>query len=114
VMQGLDVRGDGIISENYGFFFGCEPWSFCFHAIMCCCLFAKAPDSQQGAGEMIMKRETKTGPDRLLRMRKMFAAKGGILEEDYNYFTKQGESSPLSKETHKSAELSERPARARN
>lgn len=61
-----------------------------------------------------MNRETKTGPDRLLRMRKMFAAKGGILEEDYNYFTKQGEPSPQSKETHKSAERCGRPARARN
>ena len=38
-----------------------------------------------------MNRETKTGPARLLRMRKMFAVKGGILEEDYNYFTRRGD-----------------------
>ena len=65
-------------------------------------------------GEIIMNRETKTGPDRLLRMRKMFAAKGGILEEDYNYFMRRGEPSPWSKATHKSAERCERPARARS
>jgi hypothetical protein len=61
-----------------------------------------------------MKREAKTGPDRLLRMRQMFAAKGGILEEDYNYFTRQGEPSPRSRATHKSAERSERPSRAQS
>ena len=47
-----------------------------------------------------MERETKTGPNRLLRMRRMFAEKGGILEEDYNYFTRWGEPSPRSKAPH--------------
>ena len=63
---------------------------------------------------MNMNRGIKTGPDRLLRKRKMFAAKGGILEEDYNYFTRQGEPSPRSKATHKSAERSEPPGRAQS
>ena len=61
-----------------------------------------------------MNRETKTESDRLQRMRRMFAEQGGILEEDYNYFTRRGEPTPRSKETHKSAERCERPARARN
>jgi len=61
-----------------------------------------------------MNRETKTGPGRLLRMRRMFAAKGGILEEDYNYFTRRGEPTPRNKETHKSAERCGRPVRARS
>lgn len=63
---------------------------------------------------MNMNKGIKTGQDRLLRMRKMFAAEGGILEEDYNYFTKQGESTPQNKAPHKSAARSARPSRARS
>ena len=63
---------------------------------------------------MNMNKGIKTGPDRLLRMRKMFAAEGGILEEDYNYFTRQGEPSPQSKAPHKSAARSAPPVRARS
>jgi hypothetical protein len=61
-----------------------------------------------------MNRETKTESDRLQRMRRMFTEQGGILEEDYNYFTRRGESSPRNKAPHRSAERCERPARARN
>lgn len=69
---------------------------------------------QLGLSFETVNRETKTAPERLQRMRQMFAAKGGILEEDYNYFTKQGEPSPRSKAPHKSAERSERPIRAQS
>jgi hypothetical protein len=61
-----------------------------------------------------MNRETKTESDRLQRMRRMFAEQGGILEEDYNYFTRRGESNPRSKGPHKSVARCERPARGRN
>jgi hypothetical protein len=56
---------------------------------------------------IVMSGETKAGvrpEDRLLRMRQMFSAEGGILEEDYRYFTRQGEPTPLSKEIRKSVE----------
>lgn len=41
--------------------------------------------------------------DRLQRMRRMFSAKGEILLEDYEYFTQQGVSTPLSKVPRKLA-----------
>lgn len=40
---------------------------------------------------------------RLCRMRQMFAKKGGILMEDYEYFTRQDASTRLSKAPHKLA-----------
>jgi len=54
---------------------------------------------------LLMNREIKTVQpmDRLQRMRKMFAAEGGILAEDYRYFTRQGASTPRNKAPHKSA-----------
>jgi hypothetical protein len=61
-----------------------------------------------------MNRETKTEPERLQRMRRMFAEQGGILEEDYNYFTRRGEPTPRSRVPHKSAARCERPSRARS
>jgi hypothetical protein len=64
-----------------------------------------------------MSRETKAGvrpEDRLLRMRQMFSAEGGILEEDYRYFTRQDEPIPQSKGTRKSVERHGRPAPKRN
>jgi len=64
-----------------------------------------------------MSRETKAGvrpEDRLLRMRQMFAADGGILEEDYRYFTKQDEPTPQSKVKRKLATRNARPALKRS
>jgi hypothetical protein len=64
-----------------------------------------------------MSRETKVGvrpEDRLLRMRQMFAAEGGILEEDYRYFTKQDEPTRPNKGTRRSAERRGRPAPRRS
>lgn len=52
---------------------------------------------------------------RLLRMRRMFAAgAGGILAEDYRYFTRQDEPSPQSKVKRKLAARSARPALKRS
>jgi hypothetical protein len=52
-----------------------------------------------------MSREIKAGQpaDRLLRMRKMFAKSGGILVEDYEYFTRQDASNPPNKVPRKLA-----------
>jgi hypothetical protein len=61
-----------------------------------------------------MNRETKTGPERLQRMRRMFAEQGGILEEDYNYFTRRGEPNPQSRARRKSAARCGRQAPARS
>jgi hypothetical protein len=64
-----------------------------------------------------MSRETKVGvrpEDRLLRMRQMFSAEGGILEEDYRYFTRQGEPNRQSKAPRKLATRNARPALKRS
>lgn len=52
--------------------------------------------------------------DRLQRMRRMFAMEGGILEDDYRYFTRRDEPTPLSKVKRKSAARSARPALKRS
>ena len=65
-------------------------------------------------GKIIMKRATKTGADRLLRMRKMFATSRAILEADYLYFTRRGEPNPQSKAPRKLAARCGRQAPERN
>jgi hypothetical protein len=51
---------------------------------------------------------------RLLRMRKMFAAERGILIEDYEYFTRQGEPNRQSKASRKLAAHNARPVLKRS
>ena len=51
---------------------------------------------------------------RLLRMREMFATEGGILEDDYRYFTRQDEPTPQSKVKRKLATRNARPALKRS
>ena len=58
---------------------------------------------------MNRKIETVKPVDRLLRMRKMFAKGGGILIEDYEYFTMPDGPIHLSKADRRSAKLRLRP-----
>jgi hypothetical protein len=44
---------------------------------------------------------------RLRRMRSMFARSGGILAEDYEYFTRLDAAIPLNKAAHRSAKLND-------
>jgi hypothetical protein len=67
-----------------------------------------------GLEKIIMNRETKTGTDRLVRMRQMFAACGAILEEDYLFFTRRDEPNPRSKAPRKLAARCGRQAPERN
>jgi hypothetical protein len=64
-----------------------------------------------------MNREVKSDlrpTDRLQRMRRMFAVEGGILAEDYRYFTRQDEPTPRSKVKRKSVARSAPPALKRS
>jgi hypothetical protein len=61
-----------------------------------------------------MNREANSGTDRLRRMRKMFAAMGAILKEDYLHFTRQDEPNPRSKAPRKLAARYRRPAPEQN
>ena len=64
-----------------------------------------------------MSGETKAGvrpEDRLLRMRQMFAVEGGILEDDYRYFTRRGEPNLQNKGPRKLAARNARPALKRS
>ena len=62
-------------------------------------------------GESMMKTDDVNPPaeKRLLRMRKMFAAEGGILLDDYEYFMKRGEPTRPNTVTRRSAERHGRP-----
>ena len=51
---------------------------------------------------------------RLVRMRKMFASSGGILVEDYEHFTKQGEPNHRNKAPRKLVERRGQPVLARS
>lgn len=64
----------------------------------------------------MMKTESVNPPaeKRLLRMRKMFAADQGILLDDYEYFTRQGEPNRPSKAPRKLAARNARPALKRS
>ena len=73
--------------------------------------------TQRRAGRINMKEENKRGQSpavRLLRMRRMFAIGGAILLDDYEYFTKQDEPTPLNKAPRKLAKRHGRPSPKRN
>lgn len=63
-----------------------------------------------------MKTENVNPPaeKRLLRMRKMFATDGGILLDDYEYFTRRDEPNPQSKGMRKLAERRGQPTLKRS
>jgi hypothetical protein len=53
---------------------------------------------------MRIEKSELTAKERLLRMRRMFADEGGVLAEDYEYFTRQRDvSTPRNKAARKSA-----------
>ena len=66
---------------------------------------------------LVMSGETKVSvrpEERLRRMRQMFSAEGGILEDDYRYFTRQDGPIPPSKAKRKSAARCGQPALRRS
>lgn len=91
--------------------------SFCVRILVCIVgvlLYLVGNPRPDRVKESTMKTENPNAEKRLLRMRRMFEINGGILLEDYEYFTRQGEPTRQSKGTRRSAEQRERPALRRS